>query len=283
MPLSTRQSPRAAAAPCAPIVWFFVLAYALSWTWWIALAASGRLVERGDAWPTQIPGLLGPMLAALIVLTATEGGPGVRRWLAAMVRVPRTRRWQLAAVAPLGFLVFGLLVAAAIGEPPRAEEFLHFSGTAATVPALLAALVVSMFGEESGWRGYALSRLQTRLDALRATLVLTAAWAGWHLPLFFLLASYQDFGPFTMIGFVVGLTAGALVLTSIFNWTGGSILAVALWHGTYNLSVATTASDGVIGAIVTACVIFWGVSLLRARRAGQPVLGPAVERAAGQT
>jgi hypothetical protein len=29
------------------IVWFVVLAYALSWSWWIPLAISGTVVDRG--------------------------------------------------------------------------------------------------------------------------------------------------------------------------------------------------------------------------------------------
>ena len=65
------------------------------------------------------------------------------------------------------------------------------------------------------------------------------------------------------------------MLTSIYNGTGGSILAVALWHVAYNLSAATAAADGTIAAVSTACVIFWAVSLIQAERAGQPALGGA--------
>ena len=40
------------------------------------------------------------------------------------------------------------------------------------------------FGEEVGWRGFALPRLQSHISSLRASLLLAIAWAGWHLPLF---------------------------------------------------------------------------------------------------
>jgi uncharacterized protein len=63
------------------------------------------------------------------------------------------------------------------------------------------------------------------------------------------------------------------VLTSLYNGTGGSILAVAVWHACYNLAAATTAADGIIAAITTTCVIFWAVSLVQRERAGQPALG----------
>ena len=85
-----------------------------------------------------------------------------------------------------------------------------------------------------------------------------------------ILASFRDSGPFTLVGFFVGSTAGALVLTAVYNRTGGSILAVAVWRGAYNLAAATTAADGTIAAVTTACVIFRAVSLVQRERAGRP-------------
>jgi uncharacterized protein len=176
-------------------------------------------------------------------------------------------------VAPLAFLGLGLAAVAVTGDVPPAAEFIRYSGTAASVGALAVAVVVNAFGEEAGWRGYALPRLQSRLGPMRATLLLAALWAGWHAPLFFILASYGNFSPLILPGFFIGLTAGALVLTSLYNGTRGSILAVAVWHASYNLAAATTAADGIIAAITTTCVIFWAVSLVQRERAGQPALG----------
>ena len=108
---------------------------------------------------------------------------------------------------------------------------------------------------------------------MRATVYVALGWAGWHLPLFFVLASYADFGPLAAIGFLVGLTAGAFVLTAIYNGSGGSVLAVAVWHALYNLCAASAAGEGAISAVVTGCVIFWAVSLIQRERAGIPALG----------
>jgi membrane protease YdiL (CAAX protease family) len=48
----------------------------------------------------------------------------------------------------------------------------------------IANVVFCGYGEEVGWRGFALLRLLSRFSALRASVVLTGGWAACHLPLF---------------------------------------------------------------------------------------------------
>lgn len=103
--------------------------------------------------------------------------------------------------------------------------------------------------------------------------MVTAGWAIWHIPLFFLLASYADFGPLMAVGWLIGLAAGAFVLTAVFNVTGGSVLAVAIWHATYNAGAGTDAGDGLVAPLMTAFVIFWAVTLVQRHRSGLPAFG----------
>jgi hypothetical protein len=60
------------------VVVFFVLACALSWSYWVPLVISGATVERGDGWPTHVAGLLGPLPAALalVAVLAMQAAPG---------------------------------------------------------------------------------------------------------------------------------------------------------------------------------------------------------------
>ena len=60
-------------------------------------------------------------------------------------------------------------------------------------------------GEETGWRGFALPRLQRGHSALSATLILWALWALWHLPLFF-----YSYDLSVVPGLTIGLLAGAV-------------------------------------------------------------------------
>jgi uncharacterized protein len=111
------------------VLWFFALAYALSWAWWMPVALAQPEVERREGWPTHVPGLLGPMLAAFIVVAVTEGRRGVRELLASMVRWPDEPRWQVATLSPLVFL------AAALGSR-RCWATSRRSGTSASSAAL---------------------------------------------------------------------------------------------------------------------------------------------------
>ncbi len=113
-----------------PVLAFFVLACAFSWAYWIPLALWGSPVERGDGWPTHLPGLLGPLLAAFVVLALTEGRGGLRSLLASMVRWPRGARSQLATVAPLVFLALALIVTVFVGAVPEASDFSVTAGPA---------------------------------------------------------------------------------------------------------------------------------------------------------
>jgi membrane protease YdiL (CAAX protease family) len=299
---STSVAPRSTAPVVAPaheerpafdaraLAAFFALTYALSWGWVLSLALTGNTVLQGRGWPTHFPSLLGPMLAAFAVTAWTMHGPGIHDLLARMVRWRIGWRWWLAALSPIAYLGVALVAVAASGDAlPSRAEFARFSGLPegwGVLGVALTIIVVNGFGEETGWRGYALPQLQARFSPLTATLILAGFWAGWHVPQFFLLHSYQGFSPGTAIGFAFGLACGAVVATWLYNRTGGSILAVVVWHGIYNAVGATraaTGGPGTIAAVVSTMIMIQALVLvgleLRASRHGtRSILGPASAR-----
>ena len=264
------------------LVVFFALAYALSWSWAIPLAAAHLVVRRGVGWPTHLPALLGPAIAALVVTAWTMGRPGVRDLGARLVRWRVPVRWWLVAVSPVVFLGLALAAMAAAGRAlPGVGDFGRFSGTPAIgLAGVLLIIFAGALGEETGWRGYALPQLQRRFSPLASSLILAVLWFGWHLPQFFVIATYRDFSPVQYVGMFLGLACGAVVLTWLYNRSGGSILLVIVWHGLYNFVAATQAATGMLAAVVSTLIMIQGIVLiiadLRARRRGQPsVLGPA--------
>lgn len=264
------------------LVAYFALAYALSWSWAIPLAAAHQVVHRGAVWPTHYPALLGPAIAAVVVTAWTMGRPGLRDLGARLARWRVAPRWWLAAVSPAAFLAFGLIALRVAGKPlPAVADFGRFSGTPTIglVGVFLLITFVGSLGEETGWRGYALPQLQRRFSPLTATLILAPLWFLWHLPQFPVIGTYRDFGPAGYMGMFLGLTCGAIVLTWLYNRSGGSILLVIVWHGVYNFVGATQAATGTLAAIVSTLIMVQGIILvvleLRARRHGLPsVLGP---------
>lgn len=111
------------------------------------------------------------------------------------------------------------------------------------------------FGEEAGWRGLALPQLQSEYPALTATAILGVFWLVWHVPAFF-YRYHLSGGMF--IGFVLGLFAGAIWMTFLFNYTRGSVLAVSLWHFTFNL-VSMIGTDAVSSAVMSMLVMVLAV------------------------
>ena len=114
-------------------------------------------------------------------------------------------------------------------------------------------------GEEVGWRGFALPHLQVDHSALRATTILTVVWGVWHAPFFL----YRfEFGAVQIVGFFVGLFAGAIWLTSLYNNTRGSAFAVATWHTTWNLvNQLSLELANELAAIMTVTVIVVAIAV----------------------
>jgi len=158
----------------------------------------------------------------------------------------RRGSFSLYSLSPLIFLVLAVALAKVTdaGLPPW-SDFAIYSGVPplGLLPVLLLVLLFNGFGEETGWRGFALAPLQHRYGPVAGTLILAALWAGWHTPAFFVVETYRNMSvPVIIGGFGLGICAGAIVLSRVAQRTRGSILAPALWHATYNMTSATAAS-----------------------------------------
>jgi membrane protease YdiL (CAAX protease family) len=241
-----------------PLLTFFVLAYALSWIVEIPLALKAQgIIQAGVPFYLHYLAAYGPMVSALIVTGLTDGSRGLRELLGRMTKWRVGPGWWLVALAPLGLY---LLVRAALWLAQGERIALAGMGQVDFLPFIgLAALPIWILtfgiGEETGWRGFALPKLQEGRSAFSATLILWVFWALWHLPLFF-----YSYDLAIIPGMLIGLLAGAIVFTWLYNSTEGSILMVALWHGAFNFTTAClTCKTGIAAAIISALVMVWAV------------------------
>ncbi|GGC07357.1 CPBP family intramembrane glutamic endopeptidase [Cellulomonas carbonis] len=247
-----------------PVAAFVVLAYAVSWAWWVPMVVVGAVSRPGVPWPTHLPGLLGPAVAAVAVTGLADGRAGLRALGRRVVRWRVGWRWWLvvvatAALATLAFVV-PLLTA---DDVPAPSDLARYTGVGAIGPlgVVAVALVVNGFGEETGWRGFAADRLLRDHAPTRTALVVAAVWAGWHAPLFLVVDRFRGMGPLAL-GWLVGLVAGSVVLTHLYVEGRGSVLLVAAWHTAFNLTAATEATGPAVGAVTSVLVMVWAVPVV---------------------
>jgi len=224
-----------------PLTMYFILAFAITWLILSPGVAStlGLLDLQFEGTVLTIMGGLGPLLAALMVTRATQGQTGVRKMLRSMFSRQVQARWWAAAVLLLASLfaiatALGMLTGGAAPDP-RAGVYLD--GGNLVVVVLL--LLVGSFGEEPGWRGFALPRLQKGRSPLKATLILTLVWWLWHLPTYwtlpFAMGAVQQYGFVAAFGiqFVV-LFILSILCTWVYNGSRGVVLMPVLLHASWN-------------------------------------------------
>jgi membrane protease YdiL (CAAX protease family) len=165
--------------------------------------------------------------------------------------------WLLPPLIALATLGVSLLLPGITFSPEMAGMFERFKGLltpeqleemkrqAETLPvhpfwlALLQGLVagptvnaLAAFGEELGWRGLLLRELEG-LGMWRASVVIGVIWGFWHAPLIVQGHNYPEHpwaGGFMMTGMTVLLSP----LLGYLTLRANSVLAAAIFHGTFN-------------------------------------------------
>jgi membrane protease YdiL (CAAX protease family) len=222
-----------------PLVFFFLIAYAGSWLVWMPLVLSedgvGLLSFRGPiglSAAVVIATFVGPFLSAFIMTGITEGRAGIGRLLGRFVLWRVGLGWYLFAL----FVVPAIIVLGAIVLPGALASFQGLVSLASLPLISLFVYVVfhGPLGEEPGWRGFALPRLQRLHGPLVGSLILGPLWALWHLPIFWVPA--WNFPPtlLNIVLFVISATAFTIVMTWVFNNTKGSLLIAILVHATFD-------------------------------------------------
>jgi len=232
-----------------PLVAYFILAYALTWVLLLpfVLSQGGGVGVIPLTTPSDASGLayllvfvaaLGPALAAIIVTAASQGWTGVKSLLRRMVLVKVGIRWYLVALLlPLVAYVLLLLL---LGGSAFVSSLLNVQGAIILLLYLLLSIagmvIAAPLGEELGWRGFALPRLQEQYGPLRGSLLLGLLWGLWHLPLFLTTWEKPYESLLGLLLFLVQTISFTVVLTWLFNHTRGSILLAMLCHSAYGAS-----------------------------------------------
>ena len=157
---------RARSASAWPLLQFFVLAFALMWVCFFAVALAPISAGTPLGQLFLLLGAFAPSLVALLVTAGAEGKPGVSALLRGVINWRVAARWYVFAVS---FPVIVKLTVAAIyrvvlGAWPRFGTDPWYM-----IPLAIAVSTPFQAGEEIGWRGYALPHLAARFGLSRAS------------------------------------------------------------------------------------------------------------------
>lgn len=250
---------------------FFIIAFAISWLIWLPRVLSdNNLAEI----PKSLLSLnsfavLGPAIAAFWLTYKTGGTERVKTFWKRGWNFNFDKKW-LAVVFLIPVITSGLtiLVINILGG--------KIPWDLAPLPLILAApifiviFLTQALPEEYGWRGFALDRLQSRWNALTASLVLGFLWGLWHLPLHFMIGTTQEVIP--VVEFILKQMVGAIFFTWIYNNTKRNVFLAILMHAVWNVfgglfpywvtSQGRWANFGVELTLALVIVVYYGAKTL---------------------
>ncbi|HET9824300.1 MAG TPA: CPBP family intramembrane glutamic endopeptidase [Chitinophagaceae bacterium] len=249
-----------------PLVVFFVCAYIFSWIVFILLALNHHGIiylfpddaahaRVQDAWHSI--GGLGPGIAALICFALFKKS-SFKKFLRSWRFKRITGAGWFISLSPFIYLAIAIMINRVIDNewfnPARFFKEQHLLSPLNLLAWLLPSLTYG-FGEEAGWRGFALPFLQRKYSAFIASSILALFWFGWHVPSFW----YRyDLNLPSMLGLAMGIWAGSVWITFIYNFTRGSLLAVGVWHFTWDV-VSMIGKQGMIAAIMSIVIMILAV------------------------
>jgi len=208
---------------------FFVFTFVFSWYFW---GAAASIPESRDLYLTL--GRFGPTVVGLALIYLFKGREGIRDIFSKMVA------WR---VNPL-FYVFAIFGTALVVVPAIfAGTYLGGTGYSWNDPSQWYMIFVtfgyvlffSVLGEELGWRGFALPRIQRDAVALVSSLVLGLVWGLWHVPLWFVPGDFHQ--SLSLPIFLLQTMGFSVLYTWLYNNTGGSLLITGLFHAASNTTL----------------------------------------------
>jgi uncharacterized protein len=205
-----------------PVLTFFLLCYALSW---------GAL-----PWDSFFaPGVL---IAALIVVSLTEGVAGLRAMGARLIRWRVSWIWYALALAvPLSVKFAAIGLNSALGASlPSISEFTVWYGLPMAIAINIVSPLNAQLPEEATFRAWAQPTLQATRTPLAATALMAIGVTIWHIPLFLLpqfgsspIEALATISVTFWYAWLFNHASGSALLTLIAHAAEGTIESSTLW------------------------------------------------------
>ena len=247
---------------------FTINAFAISWLCWLPLVLAQHgigLVPLTVAPLLILLGTFGPFLSAVAMVARRSGSRGVGEFVSQAFRWRVGIQWYAAALlAPAAIRIvviyLHILKGGTVPDMSDATRWLAIPST-----FFIVLLIGGPTGEEFGWRGFLLQRVQPVYGMVGASILIGVVSALWHLPLFFIPDTAQSHLPFAL--FAVRTVALSIISTWLYNGTRRSLLFVLLFHASLNTwpnTIYILEAQGTIGPYLSTTIIYagWAIQLI---------------------
>lgn len=221
-----------------PVLGFFALTFAISWTGAIVLGALNGIPatseEFEELWTLVVlPYFLGPILSGIIMTRIVHGRSGLRELGSRMTRWRVGIRWYAVALLALPLLVTPLLLVSSLFSSDFVPGIVDGTDKLGILlSGIITGLLFAGLMEETGWTGFAVPTLRRRYDVVSTGLFVGILWGIWHFPTKILISEALGLTPFLAVDLmtaVVNLTAWRILLVWVNDRTG-SLFVTMMMH-----------------------------------------------------
>jgi CAAX protease family protein len=205
----------------------------------LAFLANNIFINHAPFSPIMVVFILVTVVpVAFVISMAFSRIPAVRSYLSSLIRLRGVWGWALLALAWTPILILiSILINSLLGRQPITAH--RFQETGLILIGLVAVKFFYQFfffnatGEEAGWRGFALPRMQSLTSPLVACLVMNIFWPLWHLFLW-MAEGRSIFSPEYWGRTYLELLPATVIISWLYNRSKGSILVAGIAHAAAN-------------------------------------------------
>jgi len=223
---------------------FLILTLLWSWTnWFIGLNCLSDGINQesiGKFLVFFFVGVYGPTISGIITTLLFDGLKGVFELIKKLFIWKAPLKYYVYIILlPLLFVIIGIaLYSQFIGKIGGFDIMAFLS-----IPTiLLAGLYAGPLGEELGWRGFLLPKLQKSYSNLNSAIIIGFIWFIWHIPLwwapFGTLVSGEPISLISVFTYFIMLICLSIIITWLVINSKGSVLIALLFHLSINAGIA---------------------------------------------
>jgi membrane protease YdiL (CAAX protease family) len=211
---------------------FYTIVFLLTWFLWFTAAFLSHInPDNGIGLALMLSGLLVPSVTALFMVFSSKSSALKYELKEKLFSHLRLKPLTIILSVIIFFFIISasIILSTFIGQSLGQFRVVDFSFSIGGVSTLFT-LILTAFLEELGWRGYTEDSIATYFNWRKESLISGFLWSVWHLPLFFIIGTYQynilKENPLYMINFFVSILPLDILFAWVYVKTTGVFLRV---------------------------------------------------------